>query len=109
MLSVCSVQIKTYPTLQSLTQRSHLDLDGTMYFVTNTGSLYLKVPGGWKEIQVITLVFDALSVIDLLNLVQVLYMAVKQSFILLTHFVIGNAIHENMNTENITNELRLTI
>ncbi|XP_041924225.1 collagen alpha-1(XVIII) chain isoform X1 [Alosa sapidissima] len=46
-----STGVKTYPSLQSMTQRSYLDLDGTMYFVTDTGRLYLKVPGGWKEIQ----------------------------------------------------------
>ncbi|XP_031440238.1 collagen alpha-1(XVIII) chain isoform X2 [Clupea harengus] len=46
-----STGVKTYPSLQSMTQRSYLDLDGTMYFVTDAGRLYLKVPGGWKEIQ----------------------------------------------------------
>ena len=42
-----------------MTQRSYLDLDGTMYFVTDAGRLYLKVPGGWKEIQVTSPLFGS--------------------------------------------------
>lgn len=34
-------------------QQTSRDPEGTMLYVTATGSLYLKVPQGWKEIQVL--------------------------------------------------------
>lgn len=35
-------------------QQTSRDPEGTMSYVTATGSLYLKVPQGWKEIQVLS-------------------------------------------------------
>lgn len=36
-------------------QHTARDAEGTLAYVTATGSLFLKVPQGWKEIQVQTL------------------------------------------------------
>uniref|UniRef100_A0AAY5EEC5 Thrombospondin-like N-terminal domain-containing protein n=1 Tax=Electrophorus electricus TaxID=8005 RepID=A0AAY5EEC5_ELEEL len=44
-------QVKKYLSLQALRQESYLDDEGTLSLVTDTGKLYLKVIGGWREIQ----------------------------------------------------------
>lgn len=40
-------------------QHTSKDVEGTLTYVTSTGSLFLKVSQGWKEIQVLT--FDSTS------------------------------------------------
>lgn len=46
-----SSAVRKYASLQALRQQSHVDEVGTLSFVTDTGKLYIKVPGGWREIQ----------------------------------------------------------
>lgn len=46
------LQVRKYASLQAMRQQSHVDEVGTLSFVTDTGKLYIKVPGGWREIQV---------------------------------------------------------
>lgn len=45
-------QVRKYASLQAMRQQSHVDELGTLSFVTDLGKLYIKVPGGWREIQV---------------------------------------------------------
>lgn len=44
-------QVKKYASLRALIQ-SYVVEDGTLSFVTETSKLYIKVPGGWREVQV---------------------------------------------------------
>ncbi|KAK1794922.1 hypothetical protein P4O66_010113 [Electrophorus voltai] len=46
-----AVSVRKYLSLQALRQESYLDDEGTLSLVTDTGKLYLKVIGGWREIQ----------------------------------------------------------
>lgn len=46
-------------------QQTLRDAEGTMAYVTGTGSLFLKVSQGWKEIQV--LAWTSLMYIGLVN------------------------------------------
>lgn len=48
-------QLKTFATRDSMMQHTSRDAEGTLSYVTGTGSLYLKVAQGWKEIQVLSL------------------------------------------------------
>lgn len=45
-------QLKTFATRETMMQHTHRDAEGTLAYVTTTGSLFLKVSQGWKEIQV---------------------------------------------------------
>lgn len=47
-------QVKTFSSRESMMQHTSRDPEGTMSYVTGAGSLYLKVPQGWKEIQVLS-------------------------------------------------------
>lgn len=47
-------------------QQTLRDAEGTLAFVTGTGSLFLKVSQGWKEIQVLT--WTSLKYSGLVNL-----------------------------------------
>ncbi len=42
--------VRRYTSLQVMRQQSEVE-DGTLSFVTDTSKLYIKVPGGWREIQ----------------------------------------------------------
>lgn len=44
-------------------QQTSRDPEGTVLYVTGTGSLYLKVPQGWKEIQLGSLIFVSSNII----------------------------------------------
>lgn len=46
-------QPKTFPSLESMTRHASRDPEGTISYVAATGSLYVKVSQGWKEIQVL--------------------------------------------------------
>lgn len=46
--------MKTFSSRESMMQQTSRDPEGTMSYVTGTGSVYLKVPQGWKEIQVLS-------------------------------------------------------
>lgn len=48
-------QLKTFPSRESMMRQTSREPEGTMLYVTATASLYLKVPQGWKEIQVLSL------------------------------------------------------
>lgn len=47
------LQIKKYPSLHAMMHESYVVEEGTFSMVTDTSKLYLKVQGGWREIQVI--------------------------------------------------------
>lgn len=49
------LQLKTFATRESMMQRTSRDVEGTLMYITSTGSLFLKVSQGWKEIQVLPL------------------------------------------------------
>ncbi|XP_076827459.1 uncharacterized protein col15a1a isoform X2 [Brachyhypopomus gauderio] len=46
-----AVMVRKYSSLQALRQESYVDDEGTLSLVRDTGKLYLKVVGGWREIQ----------------------------------------------------------
>uniref|UniRef100_A0A3Q0SN40 Collagenase NC10/endostatin domain-containing protein n=1 Tax=Amphilophus citrinellus TaxID=61819 RepID=A0A3Q0SN40_AMPCI len=48
---------------ESMMQQTARDAEGTLAYVTTTGSLFLKVSQGWKEIQV--LIYDGLNLVAL--------------------------------------------
>lgn len=45
-------QLKTFATRDAMMQHTQADAEGTLMYVSATGSLFLKVLQGWKEIQV---------------------------------------------------------
>lgn len=45
-------QLKTFATRDAMMQHTQGDAEGTLMYVSATGSLFLKVLQGWKEIQV---------------------------------------------------------
>lgn len=45
-------QLKTFATRDAMMQHTQGDAEGTLTYVSATGSLFLKVRQGWKEIQV---------------------------------------------------------
>ena len=47
-------QLKTFMTRERMMQQTLRDAEGTLAYVTDTGSLFLKVSQGWKEMQVQT-------------------------------------------------------
>lgn len=47
-------QLKSFSTRESMMQQTLRDEEGTLAYVRATGSLFLKVSQGWKEIQVLT-------------------------------------------------------
>lgn len=51
--SLFAPQVKTFSSRESMMQHASRDAEGTLSFVTGTGSLYLKVSQGWKEVQVL--------------------------------------------------------
>lgn len=51
--STFASQLKTFLTRETMMQQTVKDAEGTLAFVTTTGSLFLKVSQGWKEIQVL--------------------------------------------------------
>lgn len=55
--------MKIYPTRESMMQDTVRDPEGTMSYVTGSGSLFLKVPQGWKEIQLGSLVYLSNNII----------------------------------------------
>lgn len=48
------LQLKTFSSREIMMQSTAKDAEGTLSYVTATGSLFLKVSQGWKEIQVPT-------------------------------------------------------
>lgn len=49
---VVFLQVRKYVSLQAMRQQSSAVEDGTLSFVIDTSKLYIKVPGGWREVQV---------------------------------------------------------
>lgn len=47
------LQMKTFSSRESMMQHTARDPEGTLAYITATGSLFLKVSQGWKEIQVL--------------------------------------------------------
>lgn len=47
-------QLKTFSSRESMMRQASREPEGTMLYVTATASLYLKVPQGWREIQVLS-------------------------------------------------------
>lgn len=45
-----SSAVRRYASLQIMRQQSAVE-DGTLSFVTDSSKLYIKVPGGWREVQ----------------------------------------------------------
>lgn len=46
------LQMKFFATRKIMMQQTLRDEEGTLVYVRETGSLFLKVSQGWKEIQV---------------------------------------------------------
>lgn len=46
-----SSAVRKYVSLQAMRQQSSAVEHGTLSFVTDTSKLYIKVPGGWREVQ----------------------------------------------------------
>ncbi|XP_016298770.1 collagen alpha-1(XVIII) chain-like isoform X3 [Sinocyclocheilus anshuiensis] len=46
-----SSAVRKYVSLQAMRQQSSVLEDGTLSFVIDTSKLYIKVPGGWREVQ----------------------------------------------------------
>ena len=44
--------MKSFSTREAMMQNTLSDTDGTLAFVSATGTLFLKVSQGWKEVQV---------------------------------------------------------
>ncbi|KAK5849788.1 hypothetical protein PBY51_014094 [Eleginops maclovinus] len=55
--------MKTFTTRDSMMQHTVRDAEGTMAYVTSTGSLFLKVSQGWKEIQLGSLIYLSNNII----------------------------------------------
>lgn len=45
-------QVTTFSTVESMMQKTAREAEGMLAYVISTGSLFLKVSKGWKEIQV---------------------------------------------------------
>ncbi|XP_031706024.1 collagen alpha-1(XVIII) chain-like isoform X1 [Anarrhichthys ocellatus] len=52
-----SASLKTFASRESMMQHTARDAEGTLMYVTATGSLFLKVSQGWKEIQLSSLIY----------------------------------------------------
>ncbi|KAG7280263.1 hypothetical protein CRUP_035390 [Coryphaenoides rupestris] len=46
-----AVQLKSFSSREAMMQHTVRDAEGTLAFVSSTGTLFLKVSQGWKEIQ----------------------------------------------------------
>lgn len=58
-----AASLKTFSTRDSMMQQTLRDAEGTMSYVTGTGSLFLKVSQGWKEIQLGSLIYLSNNII----------------------------------------------
>ncbi|KAA8580544.1 hypothetical protein FQN60_013502 [Etheostoma spectabile] len=69
--SANAASLKTFASRESMMQHTARDAEGTLAYVTTTGSLFLKVSQGWKEIQLGSLIYLSNNIIpqDELNLV----------------------------------------
>ncbi|XP_069368637.1 collagen alpha-1(XVIII) chain-like isoform X3 [Paralichthys olivaceus] len=55
--------LQTFSTRESMMQNTVRDAEGTLAYVTTTGSLFLKVSQGWKEIQLGSLIYLSSNII----------------------------------------------
>ncbi|XP_062235556.1 collagen alpha-1(XVIII) chain-like isoform X6 [Platichthys flesus] len=58
-----SASLKTFSTRESMMQNTFRDAEGTLSYVTASGSLFLKVSQGWKEIQLGSLIYLSSNII----------------------------------------------
>ncbi|XP_058492212.1 collagen alpha-1(XV) chain-like isoform X2 [Solea solea] len=58
-----SASLKTFPTRDGMMQHTVRDAEGTLAYVMETGSLFLKVSQGWKEIQLGSLIYLSSNII----------------------------------------------
>uniref|UniRef100_A0A087XA17 Thrombospondin-like N-terminal domain-containing protein n=1 Tax=Poecilia formosa TaxID=48698 RepID=A0A087XA17_POEFO len=58
-----SVKLKTFSTRESMMQQTSRDEEGTLAYVKATGNLFLKVPQGWKQIQLGSLIYLSSNII----------------------------------------------
>ncbi|KAM3859541.1 uncharacterized protein ACN63O_016073 [Diretmus argenteus] len=55
--------LRTFSTRENMMQHTLRDPEGTMTYVSGTGTLFLKVPQGWKEIQLGNLIYLSNNII----------------------------------------------
>ncbi|KAM8823525.1 uncharacterized protein AB9W97_005393 isoform 2-T2 [Spinachia spinachia] len=55
--------LRTFSSRESMMQHTARDAEGTLAYVTATGSLFLKVSQGWKEIQLGSLIYLSNNII----------------------------------------------
>ncbi|XP_034416582.1 collagen alpha-1(XVIII) chain-like isoform X2 [Cyclopterus lumpus] len=58
-----AASLRTFKSRESMMQHTARDAEGTLAFVTATGSLFLKVSQGWKEIQLGSLIYLSNNII----------------------------------------------
>ncbi|XP_054479037.1 collagen alpha-1(XVIII) chain-like isoform X2 [Anoplopoma fimbria] len=58
-----AASLKTFASRESMMQHTVRDAEGTLAYVTATGSLFLKVSQGWKEIQLGSLIYLSNNII----------------------------------------------
>lgn len=58
-----AASLKAFPTRDSMMQQTVRDAEGTLAYVTATGTLFLKVSQGWKEIQLGSLIYLSNNII----------------------------------------------
>ncbi|XP_049912273.1 collagen alpha-1(XVIII) chain-like isoform X2 [Epinephelus moara] len=58
-----AASLKTFASRESMMQHTVRDAEGTLMYVTATGSLFLKVSQGWKEIQLGSLIYLSNNII----------------------------------------------
>ncbi|CAJ1081663.1 collagen alpha-1(XVIII) chain-like isoform X2 [Xyrichtys novacula] len=58
-----AASLRTFTTREIMMQHTVRDAEGTLAYVTGTGSLFLKVSSGWKEIQLGSLIYLSNNII----------------------------------------------
>ncbi|CAG5896098.1 unnamed protein product [Menidia menidia] len=58
-----SAGVKTFSNRESMMQQTLRDAEGTLAYVSESGSLFLKVSQGWKEIQLSSLIYLSSNII----------------------------------------------